>query len=739
MKKKETMRRFQGSEILLHWGNAVLYLTLFCSGSLLLLERLSGHAWLPSGVLTRVHRIAGILLVALLAQMLLLSALAESCRCFWRTLLQCLAWRGREVVWLLKVPLNAITKRVVLPPADRFNAGQKLHLLVIVVVLLGFSVSGLAMILIPGALAPWIIHVACFVPAAAFLLLHLFLSLVNPETRKSLPSIFSGKVTLEYARQHHGLWLGQTDSEHRASYVSLPMVLAALLLVVGAAAACTVTYGPAKALDVMRATIVQQGTNAVCPGPLVHGHADGIADAKHCAQCHSLFASPSSEKCLECHDEIQARMATQSGYHGTLSGPCRQCHGEHRAQDASLIDLVPETFNHSQANFRLEGKHQDVSCEACHTAETSANRNGGMRYIGLEHGRCVSCHADPHGDERNQDCLRCHSLENWGRAALTFDHARDSQFVLEGEHAQLPCEKCHRREVAGTDVRVHLFDIGKSCHDCHVDPHQGQFAQNCDQCHTEQGWKNQRGASFHGPDSSFPLVGRHVRLQCDQCHEIPATGSRLADARFRGTGRECGSCHSDPHAGQMRSTCRTCHVETGWRGEDVKFAHNRHASFRLDALHSTLACHSCHGQQEKRYRPLPSECGACHKLQELAMKGRFGTRRGAPDPHDGRLSCTDCHDVSKPTQRLSEFADRCASCHNAHYGKLFYAWSENLAKNRTLAQHALDTTEALPDEQKLELEKRIQEAHQVGFHNLKLAQQLSRGLADMRGEDKGTE
>jgi len=736
-KKQETVRRFQGSEILLHWSHAVLYLVLFCTGSLLLLGRLTGHSWVSASLLSRVHRIAGISLFALLAQMLFLSLVAENFRCFWRTLRQCFRWHWKDVVWLLKVPLNTITKRIVLPPADRFNAGQKMHLLVVVVVLLGFSASGLAMILAPGALGPWVIHVACFLPAAAFLLLHLFLSLVNPETRKSLASVFSGNITLDYARQHHSLWLGRTDPKHRASYVSLWRVLAAFALILVVVGALTVTYGTTNLASIIRATVAQQGTNAIFPGPLAHAHLAQDAGIKHCAQCHSLFAPPSSEMCLECHNEIETRLATHSGFHGTLSGPCRQCHGEHRGRDASLIDLDLGAFNHNQANFLLQGKHQRAPCEACHGRETPNGADGRMRYVGLNYQHCTSCHLDPHDDERAHDCLHCHTLNDWGRKALRFDHARESHFVLEGEHARLPCEKCHRREIVGTESRVYLFDVGRSCGDCHADPHQGQFEQGCDQCHTEKGWKNHdQRPSFHGPDSSFPLVGQHANLQCEQCHTIPPAGSRLADAQFVGIGRICESCHEDPHARQMSSACHTCHVERGWHGENLQFSHDRDASFCLDGLHSTLACQSCHGRAEKQYRPLPSLCSGCHESQQLALEGKAESLESDPDPHYGRLSCTDCHDVSRPAQRLSEFAARCMDCHNTHYGTLFYAWSENLVRSQILVQQALESIEDLSDEQKRMLEERIREAQQVGFHNLRLAQQLWRGLADMR-EDKG--
>ena len=174
----------------------------------------------------------------------------------------------------------------------------------------------------------------------------------------------------------------------------------------------------------------------------------------------------------------------------------------------------------------------------------------------------------------------------------------------------------------------------------------------------------------------------------------------------------------------MSSTCGTCHVETGWDGKNLKFSHNRDASFKLDGLHTTLTCHQCHGQQDKRYRPLPNRCGGCHERQRLAMQGGSQTIQEAPDPHEGRLSCVDCHDVDKPNQRLGEFANRCVGCHNAEYAQLLYAWSGDFRRNQTLAEQALGQTGDSAGQQEFEREKRIQEASQIGLHNVQLARRL---------------
>jgi formate dehydrogenase subunit gamma len=205
--KDNRIQRFTPTEIVLHWLHAVLYLILAVTGATVLLERFCEIQFASRQTLSAVHRIAGISLVFVLAQTFLLSLFARMFRQFWLTFRQCLSWDRADILWLLKVPLNMFSKRVSLPPAGRFNPGQKLHILVVFMLLIGFCFSGLSIMLIPGGLAPWVIHLVCFVPAALFLLLHLFLALINPATRKSLPCIFTGSISYDYAKEHHAILL----------------------------------------------------------------------------------------------------------------------------------------------------------------------------------------------------------------------------------------------------------------------------------------------------------------------------------------------------------------------------------------------------------------------------------------------------------------------------------------------------------------------------------------------------
>ncbi|RPJ36481.1 MAG: hypothetical protein EHM35_08050, partial [Planctomycetaceae bacterium] len=308
-----------------------------------------------------------------------------------------------------------------------------------------------------------------------------------------------------------------------------------------------------------------------------------------------------------------------------------------------------QAFNHGSTNFPLDGKHQAVPCEKCHE-KTGPDTAGRMQYTGLDYKSCINCHHNPHADPRASHCLECHTMQGWDRDNLTFDHDRDSQFPLLGAHAKPDCEKCHPRQTTNGRVQVRLFDVGKSCQDC----------------------------------------------------------------------------HDDPHAGQMSSACSTCHTETGWTGNNLVFSHDKHSSFHLDMLHSSVNCDDCHGRQARRYRPLPHECGTCHTIQQAAMQGTSRLLSGPPDPHNGRLSCTDCHDLNTPRQRQEESAARCATCHNARYSALFYSWASALDQSSASIRQNLKRIDDPNDARRLQLEQILEDAAAAGFHNLNLTQEILR-------------
>lgn len=567
-----SVRRFTTVEIVYHAIQLVLYLILFVSGGMILLQRLFEVHIVDLVVTAKIHRVTGFVLIAFIVQIVVISIFSKNFRPLWETFLDAFKWFYSDMIWLIRMLSHTFDSKVKLPPSGRFNPGQKLHLLVIYLLLLVYASTGLVMIFVPGALGPWVVHTICFAPSVLFLAIHLFLSIINPPTRKAIKGIVTGYVPLDYAREHHALWQKSEGPVSHTNQVSLPAFMLAMLVSVAVLVSVTWYAG----FDRVKLQIIKIANNgareALLPGMLISAHAEE-PDAKQCTSCHNYLNSPPSDKCLKCHQEILAVINNNQGYHGSLTGQCRTCHTEHKGLLADITSLDVKGFNHESARFSLEGKHRDLECRSCHKQQNKNNERTRTKFIGLPFETCTECHRNPHPDSKdNYDCLTCHTMAGWTRKQIIFDHNQNSKYKLKGEHIAILCEKCHVTTYDGKVVsQVKLINIGSKCIDCHDDIHNGQMNHTCEICHNEHGWKGGNLLFDHNQHSSSKLDKLHARVSCNLCH-LPDKDKII---RYSPLPRQCDTCHTDivnfmngklpdgnadadPHA--KRVTCVDCHT-----------------------------------------------------------------------------------------------------------------------------------------------------------------------------------
>ena len=721
---QDTVRRFRRIEIAYHWCQAIPYLVLFVTGGGILLQRLLDIEVVSHRALSLVHRGAGIALIALLGQVIIVGIITGGIRELGRTAREGLRWRGSDLVWLIKAPLTVLSPRVVLPASGRFNPGQKMHMLFLFLLAPGSIASGVAMMFVTGALAPWIVHVALFAPACLFVCLHLFLSLINPPTRESLPSIFTGEVSAEYARAHHALWQGGPDDAPHAALVSrgaLALTAAVAAAVLGCAGWA---YGPARLAQRTANVWEDRGADAIIPGGLCASHA-GDPEARRCQACHLPFSPPPTSACLSCHPRIEEVLAQGRGYHGNLGGECRTCHADHAGKRGDIRRLDADAFNHNRARYALEGRHRELPCEACHGIGDPTGAGDRTRYVGLRFDACTDCHKNPHPTIPDADCAHCHTEKGWRGRDVLFVHNRDSSFRLSGGHTAVECAGCHAPETDGRPGAGKLRGLPAQCAGCHNDPHGGQFEESCETCHSDNGWKGPWLADFHGKDTSHALTGKHAGVDCAKCHALPAEEAKLAEARFEGLPETCEGCHSDPHKGQMQSPCATCHTDFGWEGAQSAFSHELHADYAPDSIHAALSCAACHGSGDSVvYRPLPKTCEGCHIDVAEAIYGAAPAASAAPDPHADRVACVKCHLPEKRSQGPSEYAAACGSCHNQHYEGLYYDWMRSFGERQARAERVLEDLRDRDAPDADEVGAAILRAKAATFHNILLARKL---------------
>jgi hypothetical protein len=411
----------------------------------------------------------------------------------------------------------------------------------------------------------------------------------------------------------------------------------------------------------------------IMPGKVVEAHAEY---EEECANCHQRFErSKQRALCLDCHEEIAGDIDTKSGFHGkdrrASQATCANCHTDHEGRDADIVGLNPNSFDHELTDFPLLGKHANNQCSDCHQpevrhrdtasdcfschkdddphGETMSDACGdchtpndwlevefdhdstGYLLIGKhQEPACLDCHTDDtftntpttcfgchaeddaHDGRSGNECGNCHSPLGWDDTS--FDHNRDTRFLLDGKHSEQECGACHSEDPFADQLAMECI----SCHE-EDDNHEGHFGRECESCHMSAGWPEVR--FDHAVDTGHALEGAHADVECKACHVEPIFDVALAT--------DCLSCHEDDdaHESTLGTTCTDCHNEMTWQ-DDVFFDHGL-TRFPLLGKHEERECQDCHDSHV--FRDAPEQCIECHRDN---------------DPHGGR------------------FGDRCALCHN---------------------------------------------------------------------------
>lgn len=495
------------------------------------------------------------------------------------------------------------------------------------------------------------------------------------------------------------------------------------------------------------------------PGALSRLHAD-LEGIRQCQACHEPGARVSARRCLSCHKPIAARIAARRGVHRAVTTDCVTCHVEHMGRDAELRPFDTRRFDHARdGGYPLDGRHAAVAakCSACHKTRSfltaspacgSCHRDPHRGSLGTAcetchrtseafadavrtfdhaktpfpltgaHGKtacgdchprnefaaakgatCATCHDDPHARKYGARCETCHASASWRTTRV--DHGL-TRYPLEGLHARVPCGACHVQPA----LRVRpAYD---RCSACHADPHAGAFTQDCAACHSVGGFAK---APFDHGTTTFPLTGAHRPLACAACHTpaqpAPARGAPRTVA-FGGLDSACGSCHADPHRGELGAACATCHRTDTFRV--AAFSHAGEPAF-FSGAHAGVACDRCHVPSlpeqpirtaapvlRVRYKDASRTCSRCHADVHLGQVGSsceschsigqadFALAGFSHDRARFRLegrhrdiACRTCHPVATArfpagpgtAVRLTGLAVACASCHDdPHAGEL---------------------------------------------------------------------
>ena len=469
--------------------------------------------------------------------------------------------------------------------------------------------------------------------------------------------------------------------------------------------------------------IAQDIESLVMPGEVIEGHADLETE---CSSCHKMFDKKGQRQlCMDCHEDVALDVSSKTGFHGKHEeageAQCASCHTDHEGRAANIVNLDLSSFDHAFTDFELTGSHIEAECDQCHSddrkhrdapqdcvdchreddphgeamgdvcsdchsptdwqdtsfdhdttgypligrhAETACldcHDNETYRNAPTE---CIDCHAedDAHDGRSGQECENCHNPTDW--KDTSFNHARDTEFALEGRHAQLTCGDCHSEDPFDDEM-------DRACVACHVedDNHDGHNGEQCDSCHSNENWTE---PTFdHDVDTDYRLVGGHIDVSFNDCHVEPVFEVEL--------NASCDSCHldDDPHEETLGTQCENCHTEFNWE-DPLFFDHDltrfpllgSHEQQECEDCHKTKAfseaeakCVSCHREDDPHKGYFPVECSTCHNpvAWELWLFNHDAQTDFQLDGAHVEVACEDCHRT--PLQKIKAIDGSCRNCH----------------------------------------------------------------------------
>jgi hypothetical protein len=377
-----------------------------------------------------------------------------------------------------------------------------------------------------------------------------------------------------------------------------------------------------------------------------------------CVQCHVGF-DPESEphktpmtraSCAPCHEAVEAQHAKSLHGNAIARGDplAPRCKDCHGTHDILPVKDSRASVSPLRVPFL---------CGKCHQEGAPVQRQRAIHQSRILENFSESIHGEgllQKGLIVAPNCATCHTAHS------ILPHT-DSRSSIARRNIAATCTKCHaeieqvHRKVIKGELWEKEAHVLPACVDCHQ-PHkvrkvfydQGMADKDCMRCHADPGLTaSGDGRSLHV--GAAELGGsRHSKTSCSQCH-VEVTASRL---------RPCETI-------TQKVDCSSCHADVGRQYLDSK--HGELMAKKDPEAPTCVECHGTHGILGKT-EPLsasfptnvPRLCARCHREGEKAAKRYKGTQ------HDiTRHYAESIHGKGLMKSGLTVTAT-CTSCHTAH-------------------------------------------------------------------------
>jgi formate dehydrogenase subunit gamma len=201
--------KYTALERTLHWVHTACFLPLALTGYILFAPWLQPVAQGEAGEFIRIlHRVTAVLfgLVPIVYTIF-------QPRRMWQNLTEFLTWGKDDIDWLkAAIPYYVAGKHEAMPPQPRFNSGERLNAVIMVLGTLLFGITGLSMWFLKGVMPSTlyqimiVIHDLTFLVTFIMFIVHFYLAVIHPLMWQSLVSMRFGYVSESFAREHHAKW-----------------------------------------------------------------------------------------------------------------------------------------------------------------------------------------------------------------------------------------------------------------------------------------------------------------------------------------------------------------------------------------------------------------------------------------------------------------------------------------------------------------------------------------------------
>ncbi|HET8634879.1 MAG TPA: cytochrome c3 family protein [Gemmatimonadales bacterium] len=289
----------------------------------------------------------------------------------------------------------------------------------------------------------------------------------------------------------------------------------------------------------------------------------------------------------------------------------RFCNGCHIFVGSGEAWVLPDTGNYSLVH-RLEGKHDTLSCHACHALKVGKEA---VKLVFWMSGRREK-EIPPHAKVPRDVCERCHvrgdARASWQAIASTAGHRTHLESdTLAGK---VDCLTCH----AQTAHRFQPVNATCAQQGCHFSDSvrirlgrmANQTSMHCTACHQ---FTREVPALATRDSAAAALVP--TMEQCASCHQMKALIADFNPARdpHKGT---CGMCHNPHQQSRPQAALKSCAsagCHSNWRDEP----------FHVGLRHRAVAeqCQTCHPPHSARVDA--SDCIGCHNSVRERTRGRL--------------------------------------------------------------------------------------------------------------------